>query len=259
VRDAAAELRAQQMGFAAHVREPSAHAAPEGIEDRRMAIYRDLFFNSIEGLLAGNFPVIHATLGDEAWRTLVRGFYAEHRCATPLFTEVGREFVEWLAQRDSRLRGNGGPWPAWLPELAHYEWVELALQIAEGDEAAHDPNGDMRSDPPVLSALAWPLAYRWPVNRIGPEYQPDAPPDAPTLLLVRRDPAGDVRFSALSPLAYRLLELIDANDGRAGDALLRTLATEAGAPSDPAFLDAGADMLQRLRDEGVLLGTRPRC
>ena len=80
--DATATLCAQQMAFAAHVRDPATHPAPAGIEDRRLAIYRDLFFNSLQGLLAGNFPVIAAALGDTRWRALVRAFYAGHRCAT---------------------------------------------------------------------------------------------------------------------------------------------------------------------------------
>jgi hypothetical protein len=246
--DAADTLRAQQLAFAAHVRDPATHPAPAGIEDRRLAIYRDLFFNGLEGLLRGNFPVIVATLGSDTWRALVRSFYAGHRCTTPLFTEIGREFVAWLqATRDD-----------WLPELAHYEWIELALQISEAAEPPHDPEGDLRAGIPVASALAWPLAYRWPVHRIGPAFLPDAPPSAPTLLLARRDSAGDVRFSELSAVAFRLLQRIDDNADASGDALLRALAVEAQAPDLDAFLADGVAMLQRLRADGVLLGTSPQ-
>ena len=110
---------------------------------------------------------------------------------------------------------------------------------------------------PVLSPLAWPLAYVWPVHRIGPDFQPDATPDVPTLLLVRRDRTGDVHFSTLTPLAYRLLELIRANASATGAELLHALAIEAGQPNDPTFLAAGTAMLARFRDESLLLGTRP--
>jgi hypothetical protein len=233
-----------------------------------------VFFNGLQGLLAGNFPVIHATLGEGAWRALVRRFYAEHRCTTPLFTEIAKEFVDWLSSSpssflrkqesigidesvDSCFRRNDGERAAWLPELAHYEWVELALQIADADIPPHDPAGDVLTGVPVLSPLAWPLAYVWPVHRIGPDFQPDAPPDAPTLLLVRRDRTGDVHFSTLTPLAYRLLELIRANTNATGAALLQALAIEAGQPNDPTFLAAGTAMLARFRDESLLLGTRP--
>ena len=60
----------------------------------------------------------------------------------------------------------------------------------------HDPQGDLLDGMPVASPLAWPLAYTWPVHRIGPDFQPDAPPSDPTLLLLRRDAAGDVHFSS---------------------------------------------------------------
>lgn len=112
-------LRAQQFALSRHLRDPDAAPAPDGIEARRLAIYRDLFYNNLQGLLAGNFPVIRKTLDDDAWHALVRAFYAGHRCRTPLFTEIGREFVRWLeaeVDEDASL-------PPWLPELAHYEWV----------------------------------------------------------------------------------------------------------------------------------------
>lgn len=242
-------LRAQEFALARHVRDPARHPPPPGIEERRLAVYRDLFYNSLENLLAGNFPVIRRTLDDAAWHALVRRFYAEYRCQTPLFTEIAREFIRFLEPLDDV--------PGWLPELAHYEWVELALQIAEDAPPPHDPRGDLLAGRPVLSPLAWALAYRWPVPRIGPGAVPDAPPDAPTLLLVRRDAAGEVRFSELSPLLYRLLELLADDACPSGRAALLALAAEAQAPDPDAFLREGVAMLERLRAEGVVLGTRP--
>ena len=107
------------------------------------------------------------------------------------------------------------------------------------------------------SPLAWALAYCWPVSRIGPDYQPDLPPAQPTLLLVRRDPEGNVHFSELSPLVYRLLQLLGEEQIECGRAALQALAAEAGAPDMAGFIGEGTHMLQRLRAEGVLLGTRP--
>ena len=110
-------LRAQQFALAAHIRDPAGHAPPPDIEDRRMAIYRELFFNSLQGLLAANFPVIRKLLGSEGWEALVRDFYREYRCRTPLFTEVSREFIQYLQLRAEAGRGD----PPRLLELAHYE------------------------------------------------------------------------------------------------------------------------------------------
>ena len=47
-----------QTSFAAHIRDPQDAAAPEGIEDRRMDIYRKLFFSNICTFLSCNFTVL---------------------------------------------------------------------------------------------------------------------------------------------------------------------------------------------------------
>ncbi len=241
-------LHAQQRAFANHLRDPQRHPAPVALADDRLAVYRRLFFNNIRGLLGSNFPVIRATLGDMAWHALVQTFYADHAAHTPLFPQIGRELVDWLQQQEATQ-------PPWLAELAHYEWVELALQISDEPLPPHAAEGDLLDGVPVLSPWAWPLAYQWPVHRIGPQWQPDAPPAQPTLLLARRDTDGRVRFSELSPLVFRLLQLLDDRT-RSGRQALAQLVEEAAAGDADAFLHEGASMLQRLYDEGTLLGTR---
>lgn len=248
-------LAAQQDALAAHIRDPDHVAAPPGIEERRVKIYRDLFFNNVESLLAGNFPVLRRIHGDDGWRVLVRDFYRDHDCQTPLFTELAREFMRYLDARAETDAGRDDP--PWTRELAHYEWVELALQISEAriQDVAHDPDGDLLAGAPVVSPLAWPLAYAWPVHRIGPGFLPDTPPDTPTLLMLRREADGNVSFHALTPLVFRLLQRLDESPGLSGDAQLRALAAEAGAPDADAFVRDGARMLATLRTEGTLLGT----
>lgn len=240
--EATGELREQLLAFAHHVRDPGTNPPPPGVEDRRLRVYRELFLGSIEGLLAGSFPVIRRILPGERWQALVRDFYTGHCCTTPLFTEVAREFVDWLAGRDCEAWGD----PPWLPELAHYEWIEVDLQLRH----AHP----CRSGHLALSPLARPLAYAWPVHRIGPAWQPSEAPAVPTLLLARRDADGEVQFSELSPLVFRLLQLLDAGDpSRDPQDILDTLATEAGKTDDPGFRVQGTAMLQRLLDEGTLV------
>lgn len=243
-------LHDQLHALAAHVRDPATHAGPAGIEDRRLAVYRELVFNNLDGLLAGTFPVIRKILGDAEWQALLRRFLIGHRSETPLFTRLGLEFIAFLEATDDPAR-------PWLSELAHYEWAELGLQLSDATLPAHDPDGDLLDGIPLLSPLAWPLAYRWPVQQLGPGCLPTEPPAAPTLVLLRRDQAGRVHFSLLSPLLYRLLALVGGNDGCSGRALLRQLAEEAGHGDFEAFLAEAWPMLERLRAEGVLLGTAP--
>lgn len=241
-------LHEQLATLAAHVREPEANPGPPGIAPRRLAIYADLVRNNLDGLLSGNFPVIRKTLGDAGWNALLRRFLARHRSDTPLFTRLGLEFVAFLQAEDATDSAR-----PWLAELAHYEWAELGLQFSDEAVPAHDPAGNVLDGIPVLSPLAWPLAYRWPVDRIGPDFQPTSPPPAPTLVLLRREADGRVHFSKLSPLLYRLLEIVDANDGRSGRELLRQLADEAGQHDFDDFLQEAMPMLARLQVEGVLV------
>jgi len=242
-------LREQQLELTGHLRDPHRVAAPAGIEERRLAIYRDLLFNNVASLLGGNFPVIRRTLGETRWLALVRDFYRDHRSQTPLFPEIAREFLRYL---ESLPRLD----PPFLGELAHYEWVELALQISEAriEDVPHDPAGDLLEGAPVLSPLAWPLAYEWPVHRIGPDFQPSAPPPAPTLLLLRREPDGNVRFSELSPLAWRLMQRLGEEPQLSGHEQLRALAQEAGVPAETDFLAQGRQLLEQMRATGVVLG-----
>lgn len=245
------DLREQFDAMARHVRDPAAHAGPPGIEARRLKIYSDLVYNNLDTLLAGGFPVIRKTLGDVAWQALVRGFLARHHSHTPLFTELGREMVAFL-ESDA----GSDPRRPWLAELAHYEWAELGLQLSDAAIPPHDPHGDLLAGIPLLSPLAWPLAYRWPVNRIGPGFEPRQTPPEPTLVLLRREPDGRIHFSTLSPLLFRLLELVGANADRDGRALMQQLSSEAGLADFDGFLREAAPMLQRLHAEGVLPGTR---
>ena len=249
-------LATQQNALAAYIRDPDNVPPPPGIEDRRLKIYRNLFFDNVEGLLSSNFPVLRKLYGAEGWHALIRAFYRDHDCQTPLFTELAREFMRYL---DARVdTGIDGDDPPWLRELAHYEWIELALQISEArhDEIAHDPDGDLLDGRPLVSPLAWPLVYLWPVHRIGPDYQPDTPPDTPTLLMLRRETDGTVSFHALTPLSFRLLQRLDAEPELSGREQLQALAAEAGAADSDALLHEGAAMLALMRAEGTLLGTR---
>ncbi len=250
----ATTLHEQQLRLSRHLRDPERQPAPPGIEERRLRVYRELFFDNIQGLLAGNFPVLRKTIGTEAWRSLVRGFYAQHHCQTPLFAEIGREFVQFLEQGREHAPGLA----EWAPELAHYEWVELALQVADVSMPVHDPDGDLLAGIPQVSPLAWPLAYRWPVANIGPGSIPASPPAAPTLLLVHRDATHRVRFSELSPLVFRLLQLVQPAAVSGGEAL-DALAIEAEANDLAGFRHEGGVMLERLRAEGSIIGTVPRA
>lgn len=243
----------QQLAFAAHIRDPDRQPVPPGIPHRRMAVYTEIFFNNLNEQLSGSFPILRRISNDERWRALVRDFMIRHRCSTPLFTEIGQEFIEYLQNE----RAAPGDWP-FQTELAHYEYVELAVAIDPGDELPDgvDPNGDLVSRCPVLAPTAWSLSYTWPVHLIGPDYLPEAPPEEPTHLVVYRDRRDDVRFLQINPLAQRLLQLLRNDGDRTGLDALQLIARDIGHPDVAQLVEFGRGLLEELRRRNVILGTR---
>jgi hypothetical protein len=248
-----APAAAVQRAFAAHLRDPDRWPAPADVEPRRMAVYADLFFNNIAGLLAANFPVIRSLHDEGAWRALVRAFYRGHRCHTPLVTDIAREFIRYLEDREDAARDE----PVFLAELAHYEWSELALSLDESDIAAipHDRDGDVIDGVPLVSPLARVLAYRFPVHRIRKDYQPSEPPAQPTLILLVRDREEDLHFLEIDALTALLFERLQANTEASGRTCLDALLAELGRDDD-AVRESGLAILARLRARDALLGTR---
>jgi len=244
-----------QRRFAAHLRDPATAPAPEGIEDRRLQVYRELFFDNISASLAGTFPVLHAILGTERWTRLARDFYRDHRCHTPLFLEIPLEFVGYLGEE----RGARPDDPPFLYELAHYEWVELALAVDEQDLATvnADPAGDLLAGVPVLSPLAWPLAYRFPVHRLAPQYQPAEAPAEPSFYVARRDRRDQVGFMHVNAVTLRLVERLQQPAELTGAAQLEALADELPQVERAVVRAGGAAALRELLEADVVLGTRP--
>ena len=243
-----------QKAFAEHIRNPRNIPAPEGIEDRRMAIYRDLFYNNIESFLSGNFPVLHEITPDEKWHGIVRDFMVKHRCETPHFPEIAQEFLAYLSE--SR-EAEADDYPFML-ELAHYEWVELALGISDEDAdlPPHDPNGDLIEGVPLISPVAWNLSYSYPVHRISPEMIPDAPSGEPNHLVVYRDRLDKIHFLEINAVTQRLLELIKQNAHSTGLQILQMIADEMQHPDPDVVITAGTQLIQDLRARNIIIGTR---
>ena len=244
-----------QLRFAAHIRNPEINPAPGGVEDRRMGIYRDLFFNNLRNFLSKNFPVLKQLYSQDDWSQLVREFFTEHRCHTPLFPELPREFLKYLQDQRQGREGD----PPFLLELAHYEWVELALdlEMQDLDHIPADPDGDLLEGIPVYSPLAWPLSYSYPVHRIRPDFQPrEAPPEA-THLLVYRDRGDVVRFMQLNPVSALLVQWLKEDRGMTGHDLLDAVAQVLEHPQAEVVIEGGKTLLYDLQQRDVILGTRP--
>ncbi|PKM11518.1 MAG: DUF2063 domain-containing protein [Gammaproteobacteria bacterium HGW-Gammaproteobacteria-3] len=216
-------LRKGQQAFAAYIRDPKHQPAPGDVKPERMAMYRELFFNNVEAFLSSNFPVLRSLSSDDDWLQLVQDFFTQHACASPYFSEIPEEFLHYLQNERQETRDL-----PFMLELAHYEWAEMALTIAkEATPPKIKAKSDLFETPLALSPLVWPLVYRYPVQRIGPQFIPDRAPEQATFLLMYRNDVDVVKFFEITPMSYRLLEMIQEYPGQSGDDYLRQLADSA--------------------------------
>lgn len=240
------EFQNFQQAFARHLRDPRRAPRPPGVPARGMGVYQELVGNNLQGFIDSAFPVCRAILGEARWLRLGRRFRRDWPLRTPWFREIPREFMRFLADPPGlRL-------PRWLPELAHYEWVELAADIADAPIPPHDTAGDLRHGTVVLNPVLFNLTYAWPVHRIGPDWRPRRP--AATHLLVHRDADDIVRFSETNPVTARLLALL-AEVPHSGETAARQIAAELQHADPERLVDFAVELLADLRRQGIVLGT----
>lgn len=243
-----------QYQFAAHIRNPERHIKPEGVEERRMTIYRELFFNNVDGFISGGFPVLKSITDEVAWQRLVRNFFDQYRCHTPYFLEIAGEFIRYLTEQ---REPEAGDFP-FMNELAHYEWVELALDTSEADfnDVEVDAEGDLLEGQPLQSPLAWSLMYSYPVHQIRSDYLPEQAPQQPTFLVVYRNREDRVKFMEINQLTARLLHLLADDETMTGRQALEQIAAEMGLTDAEPIVQGGLSTLNQLKTAGIILGTR---
>lgn len=244
-----------QFDFTATIRNPKQHPTPNGIEERRMNIYRELVYNNIEDLLANYFPVLKQITLESRWHDIVRAFVANHRSKTPIFMKLAEDFVEFL-----RTAFIAEPTDSvFLAELAHYEWMEIALDVAieEPQWNLINRSGDLSTGAPYLSPLAWPLYYQHPVHRIGPDNLSAEP--VATHLLVYRDRTDEVQFMETNPVTAHLINKIKNNmqneTKSTGMQLLQKIAGELNHPNPGVVIEGGIHTMQEWLKRDILLGT----
>lgn len=241
----------RQQAFADWVRQPGG-TPPAGIDARRAALYRKLFFNNVANLLSTFFPLSRSLYAPEAWRALVADFFARHRAGSPYFLDLAREFLDFLAQ----ARGDHPDDPPCLRDLAHYEWLELVLDVAEEElpVSGIDPHGDLLAGIPVLNPVAVLATYAWPVHRVVAGEPLPAPQQ--TFLAGWRDPADQVRFMVFNAETAHLYSALRESPTLSGREAALAVAQATGHADPAAVVEGAAGMLRQWRERHIVLGTR---
>lgn len=242
------EFMQLQKKLSDYVRDPEANSGPEKIEARRLQIYQDLFFNTVEGFISTAFPVARTLYDEAAWRGIIRDFMRCHYCESPFFVKLAEEFIDYLSNERQMMPCD----PVFLLELVHYEWVELALDISTEQLPEIQPlPKDVLSVNLQLSPLAWSLAYQFPVHKVSATFQPEAADAEPTFLLVYRNSKDVVGFLEINAATARLLVLLEEQGGSVTGALSQ-LAADMGATVG-ALQGFATELLQQMLELEILL------
>jgi hypothetical protein len=243
-----------QNVFTQHMRDPDNNPAPEGVEDRRLGVYRELVYNNIQSFIGNSFPVLRKITADEQWHRMLRDYVSRHKSHTPLFPKMPQEFLQYLEHE----RGEHPEDPPFLLELCHYEWLEIALSIdtRDIDLSNIDQKGNLLEDIPVLNPISIALAYTWPVHEISPKNIPDKPPNEKTYIIVYRKKNDEVGFIVLNPVSAKLIEYLQANEKQTGREILTKIACELKHPDPDVVIQGGLDVMQGFLIKDILLGTK---
>ncbi len=248
------DFKQVQRQLANHLRDPKHHPPPEGLEDRRLDIYRQLFFKNISGFISRGFPVLKSLYKEDDWNTLARAFYAHHQCHSPYFMEIAKEFLLYLEKEHTPRQCD----PPYLYELAHYEHVEIIVTFAEdvGDLSMVDAKGNLMEGQPVLSPLAQWHDYQWPVHRISPDYRPVDRGSEIYRLAVCRDTDHKVHYMLLNAITMLLLDYLSEHPDTSGRDAVIAVAKQ-HCPNDiEAALENAPQVFNDFRQKGIVLGVR---
>ena len=243
-----------QNVFTQHMRDPDNNPAPEGVEDRRIGVYRELVYNNIQSFIGNSFPVLRKITADEQWHEMLRDYVSRHKSHTPLFPKMPQEFLQYLEHE----RGEHPEDPPFLLELAHYEWIEIALSIdtREIDLSNIEQRGDLLEGIPALNPISMALAYTWPVHEISPTNLPDTPPNEKTYIIVYRKQDDEVGFIVLNPVSAKLIEYLQASEKQTGRDILTKISDELKHPNPKVVIQGGLEIMQGFLIKDILLGTK---
>ena len=205
----------EQRTFVAALRQISTEL-PQGVSARRMQVYQRLAFNNIDSLLSRALPICQQLLNRTGqWQPLIQQFIQNsEQLHSPYFADLSKALVQLLAEPTAALKAL--ELPAFAAELAHYEWLELAAQLAP--QPSHcNPTLEISTlaDEQLLqceltTATSLQIGYyHWPVMQISPATSETilaaGAKTEPYIIAVHCSVDGNTHFTALNSLAAALI------------------------------------------------------
>lgn len=212
-------------------------------------LYRHLVYENNLALIKNSFAASWPFLPTSEWQELTQEFLIYERSPTPYFHQVGHIFLEFLLTRPE-LWKHLCPF---LAELMHFEFAEVSLAIAADEHPFKNELALSFSDTTLgISGLAWPLLYEYPVHRILSSGEALPVTEFPVCLLLWRNGDYVVHRCELTPLAFAVVEILQAKKGITGEQILQNLYEKLPHLEMDYLLQQGRATLQYLWAEKII-------
>lgn len=198
-----------QLAFTEYLRKTETSVKTDKQHPRQQQIYRDLVYKNINQCIADTFPITKNIISDNDWHIMIREFICSHHLQTPYFLEICQEFLVYLMHTRKPLLTDH----PFMRELAHFEWIQLAIDIAD----INFPESQNNVTPTEnslwkVSPLVVGLTYSYPVHIIDECYLPTKSSAYPTHLLIYRNRNDDVQIVATDHLSLVIVQLLQAHE-----------------------------------------------
>lgn len=246
------DFKRVQQSFIDYIRDPE-KPLPAGVSLERMQVYRELFFNNVMGFVSNGFPVLKSLYSEADWQALVQAFFSQHDCQSPIFIDIAGEFLHFLQQEYQPKDID----PPFMLELAHYEWLELVVAVAQqkGDEQAIQAE-QIPHVPLCLAATARVAQYHFPVQHIRQDYRPEQALETPVFFCLYQDNGGEVCFLQLTPLSAQVLAYVVERGKVLFSDILTWLTNTYPQMAQEILAKGSLELLEQLAIKGIVRGLR---
>ncbi|GAC15010.1 HvfC family RiPP maturation protein [Aliiglaciecola lipolytica] len=238
----------KQAEFSESIRNSNQSKGLANVEKRRLVVYQELLFNNILGFLSNGFPVLASIYGKEKWLALAKRFFKTHQCTSPYFVEINREFLEYLSNEHTISETD----PTFLLELAHYEWLELAVSTKKTYQHAKQWDGKEVVDNICLSDSVEIASYRYPVHEISKTFQPSEPSD-PIFIIVYRNTAFKIGFNVINNVTAHLITLLQQPGAHTLKSVTEQMLTAMPQIPQQHTIQGTKQTIEKLLEQQVLL------
>ncbi|MDX1705136.1 DUF2063 domain-containing protein [Pseudidiomarina sp.] len=259
------DYRQTQREFVDWLRDPDNAPAPDSVEMRRLRVYRRLIANNVNNFLRSGFPVLRDVLSKAVWQQLADRFIREHTAVSPYFSEIGKEFVDFLAAQQELPESV----PPYTYELAAYERMEVEAlfavipdelhQLSASEAAATAEDSRWYLNPSAqIGSFSFPVAWISADNAA-----PDPSPEGYFLLVFRplkkeqEDQPARVRFLQLNPVTAVLVDCLrQSQSGLTRNELTQQLVQLLPQLDAQVVRTGVGQILPDFAERGVLLAAR---